>query len=467
MTYYATVDIGASSGRVSLAWLEDGLFRQETVYRFDNFLVRADEALCWDLTRLFIELKTGLRRCAESGRCPSFVGIDTWGVDFVLLDRENRPVGKPVSYRDGRTAGMDEVVEKIIPGRELYRRTGIQKQLFNTIYQLAAVTRADLAAAGRFLMIPEYLSFLLTGRALNEYTICSTTGLMNATQRDWDYDLIEKLGLPQRLFKKPLPAGSISGRFTPAVREELGFDCTVVLTAMHDTASAVLAAGLAMGGASSIYLSSGTWSLMGIEAAQPVLTEEARRLGFTNEGGFGGTYRLLANIMGLWLLQQIKKDYHYYSFDELAAFAESALDFPSRIAVNDPAFTAPESMTQAVQRHCSARGLPVPESPGEICAVVYQSLAESYAAHAEKIARLQPQNLYDRIVIIGGGSRDKLLNRLTAEKSRLTVYAGIPEATSVGNAAAQMLATGGFSGLDEARVVLGKSFTFDKYMNDQ
>ncbi|HAH87343.1 MAG TPA: rhamnulokinase, partial [Armatimonadetes bacterium] len=328
--YYLAVDIGASSGRHVLGCVRDGKIILEEVYRFENGLVRKNGRLCWDSARLFREIVSGMKRCAELGKAPASVGIDTWGVDFALLDADGELIGDTVGYRDSRTQGMDAEVEKLIPAEELYRRTGIQKQSFNTIYQLMAVklTQPDqLRRAGHFLMMPEYFNYLLTGKIKNEYTNATTTGLLHAEKKNWDFELIGKLGLPASIFGPVfLPTTEVGG-LKPEIRAEVGYDCKVVLPATHDTGSAVAA--VPASGEDYAYISSGTWSLMGIETSKPIISDKALEWNFTNEGGVGNTYRFLRNIVGLWLVQECRrfwaregKEYNYTQITEMAAAAE-------------------------------------------------------------------------------------------------------------------------------------------------
>ena len=307
METYLAVDIGASSGRHILGWVEEGRLCLEEIYRFENTLVRKNGRLCWDMERLAGEVLRGLERCRELGKIPSTMGIDTWAVDYVLLDAGGQPLGDTVAYRDSRTQGMDKLVEQRVPFQELYRRTGIQKQDFNTIYQLMAVKTQEpglLEKAQRLLMVPEYLTYRLTGKMENEYTNATTTGLVNARTKTWDGELLDTLGYPRRLFGEPRLPGCCVGGFTPEVMARVGFDCQVLFPATHDTGSAFLAVPAKENG---VYLSSGTWSLLGTELPEPITTPESLARNFTNEGGYQYRFRYLKNIMGLWMLQSIRR----------------------------------------------------------------------------------------------------------------------------------------------------------------
>lgn len=462
--YYLAVDIGASGGRHILGHLEDGCLRLEEIYRFENGMKRKNGSLVWDLEELFGEILEGMRECGRRGRIPVSMGVDTWAVDYVLLDGQDRILGESYGYRDGRTAGMDQEVYRLVSEKELYGRTGIQKQDFNTIYQLMAVKKSRpglLEQAETFLMLPDYFHFLLTGKKKSDYTNATSTQLVNAASRDWDRELIGRLGFPEKIFLPLSLPGSPVGELTSEIREKVGFSCRVVLPATHDTASAVMAVPSAR--EDTLYISSGTWSLMGVESKTPICTEESRRKNFTNEGGYEYRYRYLKNIMGLWMIQSVRHELKdQYSFGELCRMAEEAREFPSRVNVNSEVFLAPESMTEAIRQECRRGGQPVPETVGELAAVIYQSLAQSYRETVEELEELTGRR-YEEISIVGGGSKADYLNRLTAEKSGRRVLAGPGEATAIGNLTAQMIADGRFAGLKEARACIRASFEVREY----
>ena len=462
MKYHLAVDIGASSGRHILGHVEQGRIVLEEVYRFENGPKKRGGRLCWDFDALAREVVNGLKACAELGKVPATLGVDTWGVDFALVDREGRVLGDTVAYRDSRTQGMDALVEELIPAQELYRRTGIQKQSFNTIYQLMAVKRQSpelLEQAHRLLLVPDYLHYTLTGVMSNEYTEASTSGLVSAETKDWDRELLDLLGFPQKLFGPLSLPGTALGRLRPALREELGFDCQVVLPASHDTGSAFLA--VPAGEGDSVTLSSGTWSLLGVELEQPVTTPESRAANFTNEGGYQYRYRYLKNIMGLWMIQNLRREMaengQLPGFGELSRLAREAADFPGRVDVDDPSFMAPESMSAAVRAYCERMGQPVPQSPGELLSCVYHSLAQCYAQSVRQLERLTGRS-FQAVHIVGGGSQDAYLNQLTASATGLPVYAGPTEGTALGNLLVQMIAQGEFASLQEARDAIRASF---------
>ena len=449
--YYLAVDIGASSGRHMLGHLENGRMVMEEIHRFENGLSEKGGELCWDLDRLFAEIKNGMKKCAELGKIPVSMGIDTWGVDFVLLDADGQVLGNTVGYRDGRTNGMDEKVYERIPEKLLYARNGIQKQIFNTIYQLEAVRQKhpeQLSQAESFLMVPDYFHYLLTGKKAVEYTNSTTTQLVSPVTNDWDYELIKLLGFPEKIFPQIIRPGTVLGSLTASVKEEVGFDCQVVVPTTHDTASAVLA--VPSNEDETLYISSGTWSLMGVERREAECSEESRRMNFTNEGGYDYRFRYLKNIMGLWMIQSLKKECdHAYSFAELCSMAEKET-ISSLVDCNDDRFLAPKSMIEAVQEFCRESMQQVPETPAQLACVIYNSLADCYKKTAEQIES-RTGTFYKCLHIVGGGSNAEYLNRLTARATKKTVYAGPTEGTAIGNMAVQMLQAGELENLQAAR----------------
>ena len=377
VNYYLAVDIGASSGRHMLAHLEDGKVILEEIHRFSNGMVEIDGHKRWNIDELFRQIIIGLKKCKELGKIPVSMGIDTWAVDYVLLDENDNVVRPCFGYRDSRTTGMDEEVYKIIPQDKLYERTGIQKAIFNTIYQLMADKRDGyLGEAKSFLMVPDYLHYLLTGVKSNEYTNCSTTQLLNPDTKEWDYELIEMLGFNKDLFGEIKQPGTCIGGFSEEVKAEVGFDCKVVLPPTHDTASAVFAVPNTSDNV--LYISSGTWSLLGSENKQAICTKEAMEANFTNEGGYDGRFRFLKNIMGLWMIQSVRNELiaagQEYSFAELCNLAEEA-KIEAFVDANDECFLAPDSMIEAVKEYCRSHDQDEPQTPGELAKVIYQSLA--------------------------------------------------------------------------------------------
>ena len=461
--YYLAVDIGASSGRHMLASMQDGKMQLEEVYRFPNGMDDKNGTLCWDVDRLSTEIKNGLKKCKEIGKIPVSMAIDTWGVDYVLLDQDDRILGDTVGYRDSRTEGMDEKVYEVIPQDELYARTGIQKQIFNTVYQLMAVKESHpeyLEQAESILMIPDYFHFLLTGVKKNEYTNATTGQLVSPKTNDWDYELIDMLGYNPKMFRPVSMPGTVVGEFTEEVQKEVGFNCTVVLPATHDTGSAVLA--VPTNDDDAVYISSGTWSLMGIERKEADCSMESMKANFTNEGGYDHRFRYLKNIMGLWMIQSVKKEFtEDLSFAQICEMA-SKETIPSIVDCNDDCFLAPKSMIKAVQDFCRRTGQQVPETVGEISSVIYNSLAKCYGDTVQEIEEITGKK-YSTIYVVGGGSNAGYLNELTAKYTGKKVSAGPSEATAIGNVIVQMLHDGIFKDLPEARTCVRESFDVVMY----
>ncbi len=461
--YYLAIDIGASSGRHMLGYIEDGRLKLKEIYRFPNEMVKKDNRLCWDLERLFTEILNGMKKCCHLGKIPQSVGIDTWGVDFVLLDKEDRILGNAVAYRDDRTLSMDKKVAGYISEEKLYERTGIQKQQFNTIYQLMAVKEEQpdhLAQAEAFLMIPDYFHYLLTGKKSNEYSNVTTTQLVSPATKNWDWELIERLGYPGKIFGKIALPGTKLGGLRAEIKKEVGFDCKVILPASHDTASAVMA----VPGKSKdiLYISSGTWSLLGTELSEAACSEKSRIHNFTNEGGYDYRFRYLKNIMGLWMIQSIKKEIGQdWSYKDICAAAEKER-IPSTVDCNQSRFLAPASMVNEVKEACKESGQQVPDSLEETASVVYQSLAESYGKAVCELEEIIGKS-YGSIHIVGGGANAEYLNKMTAKACGKKVLAGPMEATAIGNLLAQLISEGELAGIKEGRDCVFNSFSIQCY----
>lgn len=463
--YFLAVDIGASSGRHILGYINDeNRLQLEEIYRFNNGVVKRGNHLCWNIKELFKEILNGLKKCKEINKIPLYMGIDTWAVDFVLLDKEDNILGDTVSYRDNRTEHIPEKIFSKISEQELYQRTGIQKLNFNTINQLYSIKESNpeyFEKADSFLMIPDYFNFLLTGKKAIEYTNATTTQFFNIHSLDWDKEILEKLDIPKRIFTPVQMAGTSLGRLKKEIIEEIGFDLEVILSASHDTASAVLATPSTE--EKFLYLSSGTWSLFGSELKIPVCSEESRKINFTNEGGVDYNYRYLKNIMGLWILQNIRKELeNKYSFPELAKLAQSYKKETICINVNDNHFLAPESMLKAIENYCIEKFNYKISSLEETLSIVYHSLAQSYADTAKELEEILNYK-FAVLHIVGGGCQDEYLNRLTAEKTGYKVFAGPIEATAIGNITAQMLGKNIFKSIKEARETIYNSFEIKKY----
>ena len=451
MKYCLAIDMGASSGRHILGFIEDGKLKLEEIYRFENGIVDIDGTLCWDIDHLFTEIKNGLKECKKLGKIPETVAIDTWGVDYVLLDKDKKEILPAVAYRDARTCGIPEEIDKIIPRKELYERTGIQATNYNSIYQLYCDKKSGkLDSAEYFLMMPEYFSFKLTGEIRNEYTLTTTGGLVNVNTFERDEEILEKLGIPKKIFTPLSLPGTVVGNLSDEVKEELGFDTTVILCASHDTASAVAPCSV---GDNGIYISSGTWSLIGTENAQPVTCEKAMNSGFTNEGGVEHRYRFLENIMGMWLLQNIRKNLDKkYTYDEMMQMA-MASDFTEYINPNDESFLAPDNMIEAIKNYLGKPELPI----GDVLNSVYHSLAKTYNEAVKVVEEISNKQI-DVINIVGGGCKDTYLNSLTEKKKKKKVIAGPVEATAAGNLMVQLMYLDKGLNLTTARELIKNSF---------
>lgn len=463
MKYYLAVDIGASSGRHMLAHMEEGRMVLEEIHRFPNRMTEKNGHKIWDVDALFEEIKVGMKKCVALGKIPRSMGIDTWAVDFVLLDKNGGRIGDAVAYRDTRTAGMDEEVYKVISEEKLYAETGIQKQPFNTIYQLMALRKnipVELDKADKLLMIPDYFHYILTGKAVQEYTNATTTQLVDPVTKDWNRELIRKLDYPEYIFQRIEQAGYEVGKFRSIIREEVGFDCKVVLPATHDTGAAVMAVPTVS--EHPLYISSGTWSLMGTELNEADCSSKSRECNLTNEGGYDYRFRYLKNIMGLWMIQSVRKEIaENQSFGEICESA-SKCTIPSIVDCNDNRFLAPTNMTEEVKKACEESGQQVPDGIAEVASVIYNSLAKCYAETIEEIELLTGVH-YDTIHIVGGGANADYLNKLTAAACKRKVIAGPTEATAIGNLAAQMIAEGELLDLKDARNCIYRSFPMSEY----
>lgn len=461
--YYLAIDIGASSGRHILSHLENGKMILEEIYRFPNGMKEVNGEKTWDIDGLFDHVLCGMKKCKELGKIPVSLGIDTWAVDFVLLDEKDKRLGNAVAYRDNRTQDMDEKVYEIVAEEDLYKSTGIQKQIFNSIYQLMALKEKKpeiLEKAETLLMIPDYLNFLLSGVKVQEYTNATTTQLVNPATRDWDMERIKSLGYPEKIFLPICEPGTTIGNLSQAVEKEVGFNCKVILPATHDTGSAVVA--VPSNEEDVLYISSGTWSLMGTETKEADCSKEAMLHNFTNEGGYNHTYRFLKNIMGLWMIQSVKKEIGGdLGFGEIC-HAASECNIKSLVDANDSRFLAPKNMTEEVKKACREANEQVPETLGEVAAVIYNSLAKCYGHTLEELESQTGQS-YEKIHVVGGGANADYLNRLTAQYTKRKVLAGPTEATAIGNIAVQMIALKEFADLKAARSCIYDSFDIKVY----
>ncbi|MBU3181045.1 rhamnulokinase [Clostridium psychrophilum] len=468
MEYYLAIDIGASSGRHILGSVDNGKLKLEEVYRFKNGIGKINDEYCWDIDQLFNNVKAGIKKCVELGKIPKSVGIDTWAVDFVLLDKNDDILGNAVSYRDNRTEGMMEEVFKIIPKDMMYLYTGVQFQRFNTIYQLLSIKKNKpgiLEKAKTFLMIPDYLNFLLTGKKVNEYTNATTTQLVNSFDRTWDPKILDDLGIKKDIFQQiKLPKTNL-GTMREELVKELGVDMEVILPATHDTGSAFISS--VCNDSDSIYLSSGTWSLIGLENRFPLCVPQTMEYNFTNEGGIDYRFRFLKNIMGLWVIQEVSRNLeNKYSFAELVDLARAKADFTSIVDVNDDRFLKPENMIDEIKNYCIETNQKVPEGVGEIAMCVYNSLAHCYKKAVSNIEEIFEKK-FKRINIFGGGCQNNFLNELVANVTGKEVIAGPIEATAIGNIAAQLLSQNIFKDLGEARQAIKESFDIVTFKPDE
>lgn len=457
------VDIGASSGRLIASHLENGQLKLNEIHRFKNKIVRKDDQFCWELDRLFLEIKKGIKKCQGKGLKPESIGIDTWAVDFILLDENEKPLTNSVAYRDPRTDGVMDEVFKTIMKERLYLETGIQFQKFNTIYQLYSIkqnTPEILDKAASFLMIPDYFNYLLTGKKANEYTNATSTQLVNAFTKKWDDEILDQLGIKKEIFQEIHNPKTVLGTLKEDLIEEFGFDMKVILPATHDTGSAVISVPELD---ETIYISSGTWSLIGVENYFPICVTKALDYNFTNEGGIDYRYRFLKNIMGLWMIQEVKRNYQdQYSFAELVNLARQVQDFTSTVNVDDPRFLKPENMIEEIQRYCHETNQAIPTTPGEVAKCVYDSLVCSYQQAINQIEEIFERR-FEKINVIGGGCQNEMLNQLIADTTKKVVYAGPVEATAIGNIVSQLMAVGEIEDINEARTIIKHSFEVKKF----
>jgi len=467
-------DLGASSGRALIGELAPAAggsrkLHVREIHRFPNHAIQVGKHLHWDILRLLHEIKKSIRMMFQKGYAPATLGIDSWGVDFGLLDANGELIGNPYHYRDAQTEGMIGEVGARIGDEALFRQSGLQFMPFNTLYQLYAMRQAGspkLDIARTLLLTPDLLVYLLTGIRNCEFTMATTTQLFHPQRRAWNKELMEQLGIPPHLFLNPVEPGSAIGPLAPEVCEELGVPAvTAVAVGTHDTESAI-AAVPAVAGETFAYLVCGTWSLLGTELPEPLLSNETMELQFSNEGGVGGTYQLLKNIMGLWLLQECKREWDEaggeIGYAELAAAAEAAEPFRSLVYPDDARFYAPGDMTGKIRSFCEETGQPAPRSEGEFARCILESLALRYREALEQMETLVGR-VYNGMHMVGGGIQNKLLCRLTADALGRPVWAGPVEASAIGNLLVQFMAQGQCANLQEARRLSADSFPVDTY----
>ena len=456
-------DLGASSGRALLGTLENGKLTVREVHRFANDPVHTGKHLHWDILRLYHEMKQGIIKARQQGLAFRSIAIDSWAVDYGLLDKNGELLGNPYHYRDHQTDGVMNKVFGQIPERELFGRSGIQFLQFNTIFQLYALKErgaVSLQQADQLLMIPDLLRYFLTGERKSEFSNATTTQLYHPLEQDWDKELMERLGLPAGLFAPVVMPGTVVGQLRPDLAAELDVPaCPVIAVAEHDTGSAVAAVPAVDGPFA--YLSCGTWSLMGTEVDAPVLTERARELNFTNEGGVGGTFRLLKNIMGLWIIQECKRIWEQEGQDvSFAGLVQLASQEPACMSFIDPdhdSFFNPSHMPSAIQAYCRSTNQTVPETPGQIARCIMDSLALKYRYILGLTAELSGAE-FAGLHMVGGGIQNELLCQLTAEAIGKPVWAGPVEASAIGNILVQYMALGEIESIRDARGIVRESF---------
>jgi rhamnulokinase len=459
---FVAIDVGAESGRAMLGTLKHRQLTLRELSRFQNEMVTIDGHLHWDIHRLFDQMKLGLSACGPAGAKPASIGVDTWGVDFGLFGSDGSPLELPYSYRDERTDGMMEEFFKLVPRERVYELTGIQFMKLNSLFQLFAEKRqhpAVLDKAARLLFMPDIFNYFFTGVAKTEFTFATTSQLYNPRTKTWEGELFSALGVPQSIMPEIVAPGTVLGSMKKNVSAETSLgEASVVAVASHDTGSAIAA--IPAEGDDWLYISSGTWSLMGIETKQPIISREALEMNFTNEGGVEGTFRFLKNITGLWLLQQCRKAWsheQHYSYDDLTSLIGQAVPFRSLIDTDDRAFFNPPGMPDAITQYCNETNQPSPESHADFVRCILESLALKYRATLDQLRRLTPRAIA-RIHVIGGGARNRMLCQFTANATGLPVLVGPIEATATGNIMVQALAFGDVRSLAEMRNIVRSSF---------
>jgi rhamnulokinase len=460
---YVAFDLGAESGRVLLGSLEDGHLDVEEIHRFPNGPIAVADSLRWDVLHIFEELKAGLRKVAALGVSVAGISSDSWGVDYVLLHRDEPLLSVPYHYRDARTEGALERAFQVVSADEIFAETGIQFMPINTIYQLHAdaLHRAEiLGVADKFLNIGDYFNFLFSGVGKAEESLASTTQLYNPCARAWSAKLVEKFGLPPRILPEIVASGTRLGLLLPAIAAETGLkEVQVIAGCSHDTAAAVAA--VPADGEDWAYLSSGTWSLLGIETPQPIITPWSRQFNFTNEVGFGSRIRFLKNIVGLWIVQECRRAWaregQEYSYEKLATLAEEAEPLKAFVDPQNDGFGKPGRMHEKIAEYCRTTGQPVPGTPGATIRCALESLALCYRQTMGKLERATGKKLA-QLHIVGGGSKNSLLNRLTADAIGIPVLAGPAECTGIGNVLVQAIALGRLPSLQAARQIVRESF---------
>ncbi len=468
MKKYLAFDYGASSGRSILGLFDGNKLTLEETHRFNSDPVMLNGTFTWDFLRLVFEMKKGLQKTYTQHKDIAGVGVDTWGVDFGLLDKNGVLLGNPVHYRDTRTDGMIEKACSILSAKEIFDTTGIAFQKFNTLYQLMAMTEQKssiLELADTMLFMPDLFNYVLTGEKYCEFTITSTSQMYDPIKKDWAYDMLNKLGVKTDILPKVIPAGTKLSGIKADVCDELGIhSIPVIAVAEHDTGSAALSVPYAEKG--SAFLSSGTWSLLGIELDKPIINDKTRELNYTNEGCINNGFRLLKNIMGLWIQNECIRNWEAkgekISFKELDQSVVDAKPFMAIIDVDDPSFFEPYKMPEKIQEFCKKTGQEVPQTHGEIMRVVMEGLALKYRQAIEGLEEIVGFKI-PSLNIVGGGTKNKVLSEFTASAINRPVIAGPIEATAIGNLSAQMISLGDVKNVDEAKAVIKESFPLEYY----
>ncbi len=466
---FLAFDLGATSGRSVVGTLKDGKIEIRELTRFPNGIIELHGKFYWNLLGLYEHLKEGLVACVKEGISPDSIGVDTWGVDVVPIGEDGSILGMPRAYRDPYTNGAPEKFFEIVPREEVYDKTGIQIMNFNTLFQIFSAIKegyTPVTEAKRLLFIPDALTYMLTGKEFCEYTIASTSQILNPRNSKFESSLLEAAGVSADILPEPQLPGVVVGALTDALAEETRIGkVDVVAVAGHDTASAVAA--VPAENERFAYLSSGTWSLMGIETKQPIITEESFRHNFTNEGGVGGTTRFLKNICGMWILEQCRKEWERegksYSYPEIVEMATTAEPFVSFINPDDATFANPQSMLRAIEEFCIRTGQPIPQSDKQIVRTIFESLALRYREVLEILESMSPFAI-DVLHIIGGGSKNRLLNQYTANAIGKRVVAGPSEATAIGNVMMQAIGAGVVGSLAEARQIIRASIETEEFL---
>ncbi|MDR0542266.1 MAG: rhamnulokinase [Dysgonamonadaceae bacterium] len=460
--HFFAFDVGATSGRSILGTLRDGAVELKELTRFPNKIIRVGDKYYWDIFALYEALKEGLATAASQNIALNAIGIDTWGVDFVYLGEDGALLSQPRSYRDPYTEGAPEAYFRLVPPRKVYDLTGIQILNFNSIYQLFAAKSENfspLKTARSILFMPDALSYFLTGKRVCEYTIASTSQLLNPKTKTFESGLFDAMGMKPSIMQPIVMPGTIIGKLTESIAKECGLpEIPVIAVAGHDTASAVAA--VPAENENFAYLSSGTWSLMGVEVKEPIITDETYRLNFTNEGGVEGTIRFLKNITGMWLLEQCRREWDAigckYTYSEIVELSGSTAAFQSVINPDHPSFANPKSMTQAIADYCRQSGQKVPESHAEFIRCIFDSLAQKYKEVLDSLQKVAPFKI-EKLHVIGGGSQNRLLNRMTADATGIPVISGPSEATALGNVMMQAKGLGIVQSLGEIRSIIRRS----------